>query len=491
MFLLRSKTVRLVMLWALCVIGAAPVRAQSGTGQFVHISDIHFNPFYDCSLFEQLNAQPVENWAGILEKSQPPGFNPMGQDSNYALIKSSLDEARRRTPAPDFLLVSGDFLAHGWQTNYDQLAKQSHLADPQAYRAFTSKTIQFLATEFQRRYPTTPILPTLGNNDSDCGDYAITPQGPFLTMFAAAWGPLLGPDADRGAFQAAFSQGGYCSLKLPRTKDHRLIVLNSVFFSAKYANTCGTSNQAPALDELHWLTTALEQARAAGETVWLLMHIPPGIDSFSTAQSVQKNGPVVTLWHPEWTSRFLQLVEQYPGTIQAAFGGHMHMDDFRVIRLDGKPVLFSKLAPAISPVYGNNPGYQIVQYDRQTGAIQNYQLAYLTNLSSDGKPTAPAAGSWAIEYDFRETYGFSALNPHTITQLADGLKTNATFQQNYMKFYSVSAAPNINAQTIDVFRCAISSVTPSELEACCRGLPMSRLSPPVPDKRTVGSGAPK
>jgi hypothetical protein len=82
-------------------------------------------------------------------------------------------------------------------------------------------------------------------------------------------------------------------------------------------------------------------------------------------------------------------------------------------------------------------------------------------------------------------------HPDTITQLVDGIKTNAAFQRNYIKFYTVSAEPGINAHTIDAFRCAISSVTPSEFEACYRGLPMSRRSPPVPDKRTVGSGAPK
>ena len=459
-------------------------------GQYLHISDIHFNPFYDGSLFDQLNAQPVENWAGILDRSQPPGISPKGQDSNYALIKSSLDDAFRRSPAPDFLLVAGDFLAHHWQSNYDQVAKKSHLADPQAYRVFTSKVIQFLAGEFHRRYPATPVLPALGNNDSDCGDYAITPQGPFLKMFAVAWAPLLGPDADRDAFQAMFSQGGYFSLKLPRAKDHRLIVLNTIFFSAKYANTCGTNNQTPAVDELGWLATALEQARAANETVWLLMHIPPGIDSFATLKSVQAKEPVV-LWQPEWTSRFLQLVERYQGTIQATFGGHMHKDDFRVIRLDGKPVLFSKLAPSISPIYRNNPGYQIGQYDRQTGAIANYQTYCLTNLTADGKPTAPAAGSWVLEYDFRETYGFPALNSHSIAQLADGLKTNATVQRNYIKFYSVSAAPEPSPQTIDIFRCGILSVTPAEFEACYHGEAEPHRSPPVPDKRAVKSVAPR
>jgi sphingomyelin phosphodiesterase acid-like 3 len=313
-------------------------------------------------------------------------------------------------------------------------------------------------------------VPTLGNNDSDCGNYAITPQGPFLKMFAAAWAPLIGQGGDQDAFQAMFSRGGYFSLKLPHVKDHRVIILNSVFFSVSYANACGTGdNRKPSMDELDWLATTLAQARAARETVWLVMHIPPGINSFATARSVQKNGPAVTLWQPEWTDRFLQLVERYQGTIQATLGGHMHMDDFRVIRLHGKPVLFCKLAPAISPIYGNNPGYQIGQYDRQTGAIANYQTYFLANLAKDGVPRESVAGSWELEYDFGATYGSSGLNSQSIARIADDLRTKAMVQRDYIRFYSVSAAPEMTAQTIDIYRCAILSTTAQEFEACYRG----------------------
>jgi sphingomyelin phosphodiesterase acid-like 3 len=189
-----SKIVKLLLVLTPLVIVPSGVSAQSGTGQFLLISDIHFDPFYDGTLFDQLESQPVENWTGILEKSQPPVFNPMGTDTNYALLKSSLDEAARRMPALDFILYPGDFLAQLWPIKYDALAKQSHLAAPQPYRTFISKSIQFLANEFHRRYPNTPILTTLGNDDSDCGDYMITPHGPFLKMFAEVWAPLLGPD---------------------------------------------------------------------------------------------------------------------------------------------------------------------------------------------------------------------------------------------------------------------------------------------------------
>ena len=104
--------------------------AQSAAGQFLLISDIHFNPFYDGSLFDRLRDRPVEDWAGILEASKPAGINPRGTDSNYALVKSSLDEARARMPRPDFILYPGDFMAHQWQQKYDGLAKASHMEDP-------------------------------------------------------------------------------------------------------------------------------------------------------------------------------------------------------------------------------------------------------------------------------------------------------------------------------------------------------------------------
>ena len=65
------------------------------------------------------------------------------------------------------------------------------------------------------------------------------------------------------------------------------------------------------------------------------------------------------------------------------------------------------------------------------------------------------------------------------------MKSNTSFQQSYMKFYTVSAEPDITNQTLHVYRCAILSVTPAELEACMRELTNSTQSPPVPDKRPV------
>ncbi len=225
-------------------------------------------------------------------------------------------------------------------------------------------------------------------------------------------------------------------------------MLNTVFFSTLYDNACGKSTQTPALDQLNWLGKALEAARTAGERVWLLMHIPPGLNGYQTAESVKGGGPAITFWQPELTSRFLQLVGEYRSMIQAVFAGHTHMDDYRVISRDGQPALFIKIAPAVSPIYGNNPSFQVYQYDRDSGAILNYQTFYLTNLASGGQGASPPAGHWAMEYDFRQAYGFSALNPATVATLAGRIATDPEVGRQYMTFYSVSAVPEITAATL-------------------------------------------
>ena len=201
----RSKAFSGMLLLVFAAVIPVQVLAQNGAGQILLISDIHFDPFYDGSLFNRLAAEPIERWSNTLGESRPAGLSPRGADSNYALLQSSLEDAWQRCPDPDLVLYAGDSLAHQWQARYDALAAKSHLKDPEAYRAFTTKVVRFLAAEFHRRYPRSPILPALGNEDSYCGDYRITPDGPFLSMFAEAWRPLLGPNSDDGTFRGRFN----------------------------------------------------------------------------------------------------------------------------------------------------------------------------------------------------------------------------------------------------------------------------------------------
>jgi sphingomyelin phosphodiesterase acid-like 3 len=457
---------RLVVVWLIWVWATVPGAVWGQSGRFLLISDIHFDPFADAGLFPRLVVAEVDEWPAILEQGGALRLNPIGADSNYALLKTSLDDARQRLPGPDFILYPGDFMAHGWQNKYDRLAARTRADDPTAYRAFTAKAVRFVGEQFRGRWPGTPILPTLGNDDSYCGDYMIEPEGPFLRMFAELWFPLLGPTADPPEFARTFAAGGHYSLLLPAAGRRRLIVLNSVFFSAAYDNACGQPTQTPALDQLAWLAEELARAEAANERVWLLMHIPPGINAYAAARDETRHDPPESFWQQAITARFLQLVDRHRDTIQTSFVGHTHMDDFRVIQLRGQPLLLIKIAPAISPIFGNNPGYQVYQYDPASGQLRNYQTYYLTNPGTREKPTLLRDARWKQEYDFHDAYQLPEVSAATIARLARGIQTDSAVSALYTRFYTVGAQPAFGPKTIEAFSCAILNVTAAEYQAC-------------------------
>jgi len=484
---LRWPVANSAALFALVVVLASPAVAEDG--QFLLISDIHFDPFDDAALFDELQDQPADQWGAILDKSRPAGLNPRGTDSNFALLQSGLDDVHQRIPDPDFILYPGDLMAHHWISKYDALAPKSHEDDPQAYRAFTAKAIRFLALEFRRRYPETPIFATLGNDDSYCGDYRIEPDGPFLKMFAETWGPFAASGQEFQALRRTCAKGGYYSARLPQTRDQRLVVLNSIFFSVNYENACGTTTDTPALNQFQWLAQTLEQAEAAGESVWLLMHIPPGVNSFNTAKNWEAGDPPVGFWQPELMNRFLGLLQRFRSTIHVAFAGHTHMDDFRVLPTGEGSGAVCKIAPAVSPIFGNNPGYQVYQYDRRTGGLENYRTYFLTNLPANDSPADPKPGRWAFEYDFRDAYGLGALSARAVDRLAERLKDNDATRAHYRTYYGVSAPPEFTPRMFPVYRCAITNPRNTEFLKCLRESPLRKPNPApaFPDRRPKAS----
>jgi hypothetical protein len=136
---------------------ASPVRslAAPANGQFLIVSDIHFNPFFDPSLVANLASAPSNRWEPILNRSRVTSYSPYGQDTNWPLLQSALDAVRTTEPHPALLMITGDLLSHGFPRAY---AGATHDTDPVHYRAFVLKTVTFLAWELRRRFPKTNVV---------------------------------------------------------------------------------------------------------------------------------------------------------------------------------------------------------------------------------------------------------------------------------------------------------------------------------------------
>ena len=80
---------------------------------------------------------------------------------------------------------------------------------------------------------------------------------------------------------------------------------------------------------------------------------------------------------------FVELIRDHSAVIDAGFAGHIHHDDFRlVMSRRGQAVAAEKIAPGISPIFGQNPGFHLFTYDRLTGRPTDYSTHYLANLAA-------------------------------------------------------------------------------------------------------------
>ncbi len=227
-------------------------RASDDTGQpdigvILSLTDFHFDPFYDPKLFRELVQSPPSEWTRIFDGSQVSGYGEYGKDSNYNLFVSALKHAALVAPKAEFILLAGDWLAHGFSDTYYQYAGNR---DPRGLHEFIDKTITFLTQRIREQFPDIPIYPVLGNEDSYCGDYQLEPQGEFLRRTADTWKVLFHNGNNERAFMQTFLTGGYYAVAAPGTPKHRVVVLNTVFFAADYQNKCGNPKDDPAGDQL-------------------------------------------------------------------------------------------------------------------------------------------------------------------------------------------------------------------------------------------------
>jgi len=470
----RRRRLEGVLVLLLVAVGAAQ-QSKNHSAKLLITSDIHFNPMSDPTLVAELAAADAVQWESILQRSHLTPFSPYGQDSNWWLVRSAFDAMGRTEPHPALVMFDGDMLAHSFPKTFKSI---THDDDPEHYRAFVLKTFDFMALELRKRFPDAKILVTPGNNDEECGDYSIAENGVFLSDTAERT-RALAREGDQ--FATAWKTLGSYSIQHPTLHGVRIISLNTVFWSNKYRATsfakgCATVDSTAGSALLAWLESQLAEAEQAHERVWLMFHIPPGIDGWASTHpggGGVSGGPakscadsIVPMWVPEWTASFQRLLERYHGTVLASFAGHTHVDSFMLAEAGGSRQ-FVLIDPAISPIYGQNPAYRIVSF-RGDGTLADQATYYLTNLRDAGGNTR---GRWKKEYTFSRQWKTRQLGSASLTQIYDEISTDNGARDQWLKLYMVSsvAAP-VPAEDVKGLYCAIGGLDRKSYAACACGV---------------------
>ncbi|WP_210485401.1 metallophosphoesterase [Microvirga antarctica] len=466
-----SPTIGALLLSALIGFGLTAPRSASAAEirRFAVVSDIHFNPFATPTLAKALANSEPEKWRAILGSPGISVLSRRGEDTNAALLESAMAALSRAAADADFLLVPGDFLAH----EFEELAAKAVGASPASenIRALTLKTVSYVGTSLQAAVPGRPVVVALGNNDSDCGDYRIEPGGAFLAATLDIVRELAGAHLVAKDFEQTYRAAGYYSMRHPTLPNTTIVVLNDVVWSADYRNACGENGLEAAGAMMNWLERHLVEQRARGGRVWLLHHIPVGIDSYDSSHDPGDSCParVTGFLKEPFASQFSTLMRVFAGTIRASYSGHTHRDSYRLVMDAGKPVLIDKIAPAISPIFGNNPGFHMIDYDRDSGEATNlstWQTADFDRLQNGAAPT------WRQEYVFTRAFDKAAYAPSSLGDVMETMatpKAAAERRDAALRLVGRSEKPQAHSAGVWADLCAIVNLDVASFTSCACG----------------------
>ncbi|KAI9815936.1 MAG: hypothetical protein M1827_001928 [Pycnora praestabilis] len=334
-----------------------------------------------------------------------------------------------------FSIFTGDIVSHD---NDDMLSR--------AYIEY-EETVTYQT--FKAELGNTPLYPTLGNHDSLPEAYN-TPNslrnGSANTTNALAWNydllsSLWEQDGWINASTAAYASTHYGAYAITTAQGLRIISINTDFWYVDNVFNYINFTNPDLSGILTFLISELEAAEAADQRVWIIGHVLSGYDGTNAL--------------PNPTALFYSIVARFsPATIAAIFFGHTHEDQLQIFydyspsSLPGNgstlrnttnvdynsPLNVAFIGPSITPLTGNNAGYQYLQVDSATFEVVNQQT-YFANVSESLTWTTPV---WQLEYDTRSTYDPNGTWPATAplnatfwNQVTENMLANNTIVEVY------------------------------------------------------------
>jgi hypothetical protein len=433
------------------------------SGCLLWISDIHFDPFAGGEVIKLANDEQTgwrdhTEWGPILNKMPRNAVcSPTKNDANDFLFLKVIDGAAAQLiRKPDCILLTGDFLSHGFDAAYfSKNHLPTSLTTVTLFNQFVDQTLAYLAMTVSKKFPGVPVIATLGNNDAYCGDYGVRGNSGFLTTTRQTFQKYFLPNLSNDFV----TYGGCYSTTIPGT-NHKFVVLNSIPFISDYPetwsiagippliSTCDPLRSVDLVDEFDWLTRTID-ACADDQQAWVTCHIPPRVNCYDGTQSWPRlvpdgKGADQIPFVNEFSDFYLSHRQHFAGVLT----GHSHEAEFKLIR-DNKsidPVSFVLMAPSIGRNHGNNASFRHVRFNRATLAIEDYTTHWL-----DGSQSPP---DWGTPFKFTATYGQPDVSPASLLSVFNGMKSGAkaptgkTFLDQYFYDYSTrTGAKNSTPRT--------------------------------------------
>ncbi|XP_059146903.1 acid sphingomyelinase-like phosphodiesterase 3b [Physella acuta] len=380
----------LVQLFGVVIAVFSVVTADSG--YFWHVTDFHYDPTY---WGQQLSCNDVVPTPGV--------YGDYWCDSPWVLVQDSIENMGRIRRDVDFVIWTGDNVAH--------------ISDTYMSLNINLAILQNITTALNKTFPGVPFYPSLGNHDFYPSDQASGSVSEMYLRMSEIWADWI---VDPQQIEL-FKKGGYYT-KLIRPK-LRLLALNTVLYME---GDHVTTNLTDPAGQFQWIDAVLAGSRSAGEKVIITGHVPPTLVV-----------PSLLNWFQlRFHARFINLLTSYSDIILAHHYGHDHSDSFRILqRDDGMGATPVFIAPSITPWRyriptetgePHNPGIRLVEYDRDTGRHLNYRQFFINVTDSNRRN----ATQWEELYNFQTAFGVPDMSLGSLKAI---YKSMDTVDSSHMK----------------------------------------------------------
>jgi len=356
-------------------------------------------------------------------RSTAPAWG-MGEDTGEELFADTIAELRRVDPGAPVVIVAGDTTAHSMRSSR------------------VTSTILEATRRLRAAFPKAQFVLALGNNDSTCGDYLTQRNGRFLRDVGAAWRPLIArasPDFDR-----AFRQSGSYAVDLPNRVT--AVVVDDVPFSFRYRDACNGDGPNPVERALALVRRDARAAAARGRTVWVVTHLPPGVDAYSSTHLTRQLVTIPFL-RKDAQEAFLNALRDPANRISVLLAGHSHKFAFRDAA--GVPAL---LAPSISPLMRNAPSFLLLDVGA-TGEI------------GDIVQYARGDDGWQRLDDTR-SLGMPAFSIAGVRDLDERIARDPLLRERFARDYVADGSKEIVEGNWRGYWCAQATVEPGAYRSC-------------------------
>jgi len=457
---------------------ATIVGATQPTGEFLWLTDFHYDAFYDGTLGSSCfcnnnkfyegssgNTHLNTSAAQCAADTTVNAFGKVGCDSSLQLIESSIAAAAKALPDPAFILITGDYTRHDTNKFGDhatvvvQEAIGKITALISAYFP-TTTAVHLPSEQFEFNISAAPVIGSFGNNDFplNYGGIEVTNGSAPNAYFKLTQSTVAGSgsrsnfnsdsesnDNDNENHSDSFELGGYTLTSVSPTLS--VINLNTIPYSPSFSNpspdTTDTTATLDPYNQFQWLETTLAKLEKEGKSTYVTGHIPPALDTFADKPQ----------WKVEYIEKYESIIRRYAGVVKAQLFGHTHKDEWRVHPAgtgtesstesgSGSEMPPFLLSGAITPIYRNNPSFRTVSFDKKKGELQSWKI-YSANLAAadanaNANANANAKLDWVEEYNSMEEYGLTG--PITNAKLTQLTQKFFTDEELFTKFWLNSQA---------------------------------------------------